>query len=66
VKTPRVISRQQAKSLQNLSAPTFSSAVRTLDIAGVDIAAVQAMAAAPNMSQLSISGGTYKKGKSKK
>ena len=66
VKTPRVISRQQAKSLQNLSAPTFSSAVRTLDIAGVDIAAVQAMAAAPNMSQLSISGGTHKKGKSKK
>jgi hypothetical protein len=68
-KPSRVSSRQQARNLQHLTAPTFSSAVRTLDIAGVDIATVQAMAAASplgNVSQLSISGGGKKGTKSRK
>ena len=61
--TTRMSGRQQAKKMQHLTAPTFSSAVRTLDIAGVDIATVQALAAAGpvgNVTQLSISGGCKK------
>ena len=59
ISTPRASNRKQSRNFEHLSAPTFSSAVRTLDIAGVDIATVQAMASMTpvgDMSQLSFTG----------